>query len=112
MEVGVSLSFFEGCDLDDLRRQTFKSFLDFFVGQRFDPLFFGDFDLLIGVDFRLVRISKLQISLKECYETEYWLELMQRAGLTEASGCHSPDAAYMRYNSAHAHFIRQHSEKE
>ena len=24
-------------------------------------------------------ISKLQISLKECYETEYWLELMQRA---------------------------------
>ena len=24
-------------------------------------------------------ISKLQISLKECYETEYWLELMQRS---------------------------------
>ena len=24
-------------------------------------------------------ISKLQISLKECYETEYWLEVMQRA---------------------------------
>ena len=24
-------------------------------------------------------ISKLQISLKECYETEYWLELMKRA---------------------------------
>ncbi|MBR6646518.1 MAG: four helix bundle protein, partial [Clostridia bacterium] len=24
-------------------------------------------------------ISKLQISLKECYETEYWLKLMQRA---------------------------------
>jgi len=24
-------------------------------------------------------ISKLQIALKECYETEYWLELMQRA---------------------------------
>ena len=23
-------------------------------------------------------ISKLQIALKECYETEYWLELMQR----------------------------------
>lgn len=23
-------------------------------------------------------IAKLQISLKECYETEYWLELMQR----------------------------------
>ncbi len=26
-------------------------------------------------------IAKLQISLKECYETEYWLELMSRSGL-------------------------------
>ena len=26
-------------------------------------------------------ISKLQIALKECYETEYWLELMQRVEL-------------------------------
>ena len=26
-------------------------------------------------------ISKLQIALKECYETEYWLELMHRAGV-------------------------------
>ena len=24
-------------------------------------------------------VSKLQIALKECYETEYWLELMQRS---------------------------------
>ena len=24
-------------------------------------------------------ISKLQIALKECYETEYWIELLQRA---------------------------------
>lgn len=24
-------------------------------------------------------IAKLQIALKECYETEYWLELLQRA---------------------------------
>ena len=24
-------------------------------------------------------ISKLQISLKECYETEYWLELIQKS---------------------------------
>ena len=24
-------------------------------------------------------ISKFQIALKECYETEYWLELMERA---------------------------------
>ena len=41
----------------------------------------------IGANIREVKyahskpdfISKLQISLKECYETEYWLELMQRA---------------------------------
>lgn len=26
-------------------------------------------------------IAKLQIALKECYETEYWLELLQKAGL-------------------------------
>ena len=26
-------------------------------------------------------LSKLQIALKECYETEYWLELMQKAEL-------------------------------
>ena len=24
-------------------------------------------------------VSKLQIALKECYETEYWIELMQRS---------------------------------
>ena len=28
---------------------------------------------------KLDFIAKLQISLKECYETEYWLELMKRA---------------------------------
>ena len=26
-------------------------------------------------------ISKLQIALKECYETEYWLELLQRTNM-------------------------------
>ena len=26
-------------------------------------------------------IAKLQIALKECYETEYWLELMEKAEL-------------------------------
>ena len=29
-------------------------------------------------------ISKLQIALKECYETEYWLELLQRSELLTA----------------------------
>lgn len=28
-------------------------------------------------------IAKLQISLKECYETEYWLELMLKAELLQ-----------------------------
>ncbi len=31
-------------------------------------------------------VSKLQIALKECYETEYWLELFERAELV------SPDS--------------------
>lgn len=28
-------------------------------------------------------VSKLQIALKECYETEYWLELFVKAGLLD-----------------------------
>ena len=28
-------------------------------------------------------LSKLQIALKECYETEYWLELFVRANIAE-----------------------------
>lgn len=28
-------------------------------------------------------IAKLQIALKECYETEYWLELIERSELLE-----------------------------
>ena len=26
-------------------------------------------------------VSKMQIALKECYETEYWIEIAQKAGL-------------------------------
>ena len=29
-------------------------------------------------------VAKLQIALKECYETEYWLELLQRAEILTA----------------------------
>ena len=29
-------------------------------------------------------IAKLQIALKECYETEYWIEIAQKAGLISA----------------------------
>ena len=28
-------------------------------------------------------LSKLQITLKECYETEYWLELFVKANIVE-----------------------------
>lgn len=28
-------------------------------------------------------VAKMQISLKECYETEYWLTLLVKAGLVE-----------------------------
>lgn len=31
-------------------------------------------------------IAQLQIALKECYETEYWLELFQRAGIADLAG--------------------------
>ncbi len=34
-------------------------------------------------------ISKLQIALKECYETEYWLELFQKAELFSNDNCKS-----------------------
>ena len=34
-------------------------------------------------------ISKLQISLKECHETEYWLELMQRADILKDDSVYS-----------------------
>ena len=30
-------------------------------------------------------LSKLQIALKECYETEYWLELFVKANIVEAT---------------------------
>ena len=36
-------------------------------------------------------VAKLQISLKECYETEYWLELFIKAGILE------PATAKVRY---------------
>ncbi len=29
-------------------------------------------------------LSKMQIALKECYETEYWLELFEKSGLIDA----------------------------
>lgn len=45
----------------------------------------------VGANIREVKyahgkpdfISKLQIALKECYETEYWLELMEKAELLD-----------------------------
>ncbi|MBR3961569.1 MAG: four helix bundle protein [Clostridia bacterium] len=32
-------------------------------------------------------VSKLQISLKECYETEYWLELFSRTNIISNGEC-------------------------
>lgn len=31
-------------------------------------------------------IAKLQIVLKECYETEYWIEIAQKAGIITVDG--------------------------
>ena len=33
---------------------------------------------------RLDFIAKLQIALKECYETEYWIEIAQRSSIVSA----------------------------
>ncbi len=30
-------------------------------------------------------ISKLQIALKECYETEYWLELLEKSNIMQSN---------------------------
>ena len=46
----------------------------------------------IGANIREARyahgradfVAKLQIALKECYETEYWLELLERAELLDS----------------------------
>lgn len=38
-----------------------------------------------GGDF----VNKYQIALKECFETEYWLQILQRAGITEAEAVSS-----------------------
>ena len=38
-------------------------------------------------------ISKMQIALKECYESEYWLELLNRTG-------YIPDEQYKRFQNA------------
>ena len=34
-------------------------------------------------------IAKLQISLKECYETEYWLEIARKAGIVSEESAKS-----------------------
>ena len=35
-------------------------------------------------------VSKLQIALKECYETEYWLELLARANILPTEDLKNP----------------------
>lgn len=34
-------------------------------------------------------IAKLQIALKECYETEYWIEISEKAGIISADSAKS-----------------------
>ncbi|MBQ7974611.1 MAG: four helix bundle protein [Clostridia bacterium] len=35
-------------------------------------------------------VAKLQIALKECYETEYWIELFVKAEIIERENCQRP----------------------
>ena len=53
-------------------------------------------------------IAKLQIALKECYETEYWLELFQRAGIADLDSIDP----LQRHDPANAHRLRQHREEK
>lgn len=43
-------------------------------------------------------VAKLQISLKECYETEYWIEIAQKANIIseEAAKCVLHDCGSIR----------------
>ncbi len=34
-------------------------------------------------------VAKLQIALKECYETEYWLQILEKTNLLSASICNA-----------------------
>ena len=51
---------------------------------------------IAGADF----IAKLHIALKECYETEYWLELLTRAQLRAAGAAAFPGADLRHPNAA------------
>lgn len=59
--------------------------------------------------------AKLQIALKECYETEYWLELFQRAGLvsdTDIADVRHDCGAIRRILIASINTVKEHSENE
>ena len=52
-------------------------------------------------------VAKLQISLKECYETEYWLELFIKSGILEPETA-KVLYAQMRYYKKTPHLLHQH----
>lgn len=55
-------------------------------------------------------VSKLEIALKECEESEYWLDLLQN-GLS-CRGVVSSSQSRLRSNSAYADFISNDGEEE
>ena len=56
-------------------------------------------------------VSKMQIALKECYETEYWPELLNRTAFISDGAIHLP-AQCLRYSPAHARRLRQNLQKQ
>ena len=51
-------------------------------------------------------VSKLQIALKECYETEYWLELMQKSEIF-ADDIVSSKPFHNRWRQRYRYFIKR-----
>ena len=58
-------------------------------------------------------IAKLQIALKECYETEYWIEIAQKAGILSDdivdryAECSSAPSTPQRRINSEGHYRRR-----
>lgn len=56
-------------------------------------------------------ISKLEIAQKECFETEYWLELLFETGYISET-VYKPLQKSVRHNQENADFIDQYSKEK
>ena len=56
-------------------------------------------------------VHKLQIALKECYESEYWLELFAKTSLITPRTIFRTKKR-LRKNSPHINFVNQYNERK